>query len=289
MDIILVTLFMLVIWVGVGIWVGFYGPTILKRQRMSWKEVLWLQSCMFPFFFLEGDALIALLFGDFSSSSRKSTIGILVAILAVHWFVIQYLLKSTTQATLRLWGVYLLAALLMTCVVSSIKVSTEMAFQRRVHGDLASMEVSLQDYQYLKKAYPIPEGPGGEPIAGVVRSETDSTVLYYVGPSFLPSAMIEADVITYLPIDPFSGVERGHETYGYGVGPISGASAVFVLSSRGPDRVSQAEEIEELLLRKWGGTLPKPGDLDDLTYSPTNGFRSSGDIYQYFRARDNVE
>lgn len=167
---------------------------------------------------------------------------------------------------------------------------------QRAANDMRNQATALFDYQTAMfsagrpACFPIPCDEVGDPVTGTlpeeleqaeITSASDSRLLYYRGPSFVPDILIHMDVIQALPADVFDPDQE--RRYGYGVGPLCGPSMVFMLSSMGPDGTSQAEELERLFFEKHKGddhSMIRDPDVLKLIYNPSNGVGSSGDLYR---------
>lgn len=162
---------------------------------------------------------------------------------------------------------------------------------RQAESEIKALLTSMVRYQMKNQKFPIPEDKSGNPIvpvdehgSAVLLSATGQTRLYYVGPSFVPEILVSTREIRRLPADPYTMGGPG-ELYRYGSAVIDGTEPICVVSCQGPDRESRAEEIEDRVLREWKGVIPRRNALDDLTYSPTNGLKSSGDIFEILPSR----
>jgi hypothetical protein len=155
----------------------------------------------------------------------------------------------------------------------------------RARADLKTLASEITASSQEGQPFPIPVDAEGNPVsptgptgfpAKPVEYSTAEVALYYVGPSFMP-----ADVFPRKDFkDPFH--DKGQEPYGYGAGVFSASRRALILTSRGPDKESQAETLESLFLDKHAGserTFLRDLETSPMIYSPTNGIRSCGDLY----------
>jgi hypothetical protein len=159
------------------------------------------------------------------------------------------------------------------------------ALVTKANGQMRAVSVVMVEHHDANGALPIPVDEGGmaiEPVASQKMSESSPTQevpLYYRGPSYVPDTLAERVYEDRKPNDPFRVKDLG--PYGYGAGPIQGASAAFILTSRGPDMESQSEELEYLYLDKLRGDADMfkiDPECLNILYSPTNGTVSPGDL-----------
>jgi hypothetical protein len=167
----------------------------------------------------------------------------------------------------------------------NITVAGVRALATKANGEMRSTGTALKDYKMATGALPLPVNEVSQPVEGHriaiggVDQSTKEVAIYYRGPSFVPDGLFEKVYDGPGPTDPFRRTDLG--PYGYGAGPIQGTSAAFVPSSWGPDMESQAEQLEFLFLEEyWGDVDSFMADPEymSLTYSPTNGLVSPGDL-----------
>lgn len=163
------------------------------------------------------------------------------------------------------------------------------AWVTKARFEIKSLAPEIPAKSQAGQLFPLPVDTEGGPVAPTrpsrlpkepVGSVTPKNVLYYVGPSFLPSNFIGPATSTLEYLDPFHDHGRGR--YGYGAGIFPASRCALILTSRGPDEESQAERLEALFLEGFRGDeeeFLKNSETRNLIYSPTNGVWSHGDLY----------
>lgn len=211
-------------------------------------------------------------------------------------FFLLWLLKTRFLASLALGAGGGLFAIVSLWAITWIWPYPRSPTIVRAPEDMWHLSTDLFDYVQFTKTkeeeghLPIPVDGEGHPIAGsypegttmiAVTSAPDSSLLFYRGPSFVPDVLTTLSPNHKTPPDAFDEDEK--RPYGYGVGPLQGPGAAFLLSCYGPDGTSQAEQLEYLRLEKHRGSgkefLRNP-EVMLLTYSPTNGTVSPGDLFR---------
>ena len=137
----------------------------------------------------------------------------------------------------------------------------------RVKGELQSLATALEYYYIDNNAYPLPD------------YDND-------GNQILPKALsTPVAFITSRFHDPFN--HRGKGFYGYGIhnSTSNDSSDGWILTSYGPDKVdgnsSAAGGTKMDFTKAWSDkTLGFSLEVSGLTYDPTNGILSSGDIWR---------
>lgn len=203
---------------------------------------------------------------------------------------LSWLLKVRLLAGLAFGTVGILFAIVVLLIITWIWPHPRLPRTVCAQDDMRRLSTDLFDFGQLTKAtegewrFPIPVDGEGHPIAGslpesisvtAATSTPESSLLYYRGPSFVPDELTTLSPYCTIPPDPFD--EEEERRYGYGVGPLNlETGGVFILSCYGPDGVSQAEQLEYLIVEKrkpWNDR-----EALNLIYNPTNGSKSSGDL-----------
>ncbi len=264
---------------------------LLSRSSLSGKQLTFLKS------FLLHLATLPLLFvwaffvcEPTTTLSLASSLVVFVLISLYCPLFLLWLLKARFLASLTLGASGGLLAMISLWVITWIWPYPRSPAIVRAPEDMWHLSTDLFDYVQLTETteeeglFPLPVDGEGHPIAGslpesatktVGTSTPDSSLLFYRGPSFVPDVLTALSPNHTIPFDPFDEVEE--RPYGYGVGPLNPeAGGVFILSCYGPDGISQAEQLEYLIVEKrksWNDRQAL-----NLLYSPTNGSSSSGDL-----------
>lgn len=211
-------------------------------------------------------------------------------------FLLARPMKITLFESFRVWVLYGSLSCLLLLAAYGLYPTPHTPRGHVAETDMRGMATAIQDYDtyFISRdkegRFPIPLDAEGNPVMGTlpeelagtsIASASDNRLLYYRGPSFVPDVLIDMHATHMIPSDIFDP-EQGRR-YGYGMGPATGPSRAFLISSVGPDHASQAEQLEHLLLEKHKGNVAafrKDPEVLNLTYSPTNGVETKGDLYR---------
>jgi hypothetical protein len=277
--------------------VGGASVWILATATPLWLLLRFVGKVRISFFCFLGayvSAFLAALFlvflaDGFHYPNLPTTVLFLVGVLVlVPWIIEKWLPVSFWVAfSISIWPSAVVVA--MVCIPSFVT-SPIRENVTTAHGDMRSIANALFEYAG-RHEFPIPgDGNGnriaptkpGDLLASPTDASTEETLLYYAGPSFVPSDLPLTEDFQAVPTDPF--YDGGLGPYAYGVGPLSATHGAFILSSIGPDGERQGERLEFLLLDKYRGDqddLAEDAEYWTLLYSPTNGVKSPGEIIRF--------
>lgn len=282
MKTVLILLLIYLGWIAVGGGIIYLLSRYLGSRPVSLGKALAVQTLLSPL-------LILFLYGygrlegndDPWPEEQAIDAACMIGAATLQFIGLFLTLRTSALFTLIAWIVYMLPVLIfLEVAMPEVHGNSIRPRITKTNGELRAAMESLYDRYYVKEELPLPENLEGTPLSALVDSATGEQQLYYEGAGFIPREIRYLENGTTIGTDPFSDRLPEMEPYRYGLGIYDATDAVFVLSSRGPDRESRAEEFEDRVLREMDGVLPSRSALDDLTYSPTNGTRSPGDIHR---------
>jgi hypothetical protein len=287
------TLFGIVWFFPVILLLWLLTKTHLVRERVSLLKSFALISATLPAFYFA-----VIVWPGFLP--RGSFVGELASLLLISVYF-PFLVVKVLQTNPKRAAVYWLLCITVSysCVAGYYKLLVPHPHYSRVtriNRDLDALAIKVRSYYDREGRLPIPTTMwNGPPIegtlpefssAGIPSSASPDRLLYYRGLSLVPSEEIHSVLMSRIPTDPYH--DQGGRDYRYAAGPITGPSAAALLSSPGPDGFSESERLEYLLLEKHLGDINAFGvdpEVMELTYSPTNGSESRGDIHRAVSVR----
>lgn len=255
------------------LWVGWIP------KETTFPQILVSQLCLLPAYFLAG---------VLTPNIHSSTIivyflfNLLVISFGLYW-VFRYLLEVKQGGALATTLVCVLLPTFMTQVFfPHVDTGSIRPRAAKAKANMRSLSEALDCYHIRRMELPLPVDQAGQPIAGIPASAEDpERLFFFAGPSFVPPLLLGVSDLEKIPEDPFA--LKKHGTYSYGMGTDRYGDALYMLSSPGPDKVDESEELEGLYLYVHQGNLEafeKDPLVWELQYSPTNGTLSPGGLYQ---------
>jgi hypothetical protein len=282
-------LMILVVWVLVGGAVLWYASAIILKKRVAFSRTVGAQALMVIVLPVWTWAYMLRFMWEIQTWDLTIGIALLLIGSLYQVWIIKRFLRTSISGALFCWVLNVMFTYPILVVSLPIPdLGEPRSMIARANFGMHNVGLALYDFFDRKTHLPVPWDERGKPVAGVppssgnkesTASAREEDLLYFRGPSYLPKDPLLLSGHDWVPADPFGEGDDG--PYGYGAGPIAGPTAAFILTSRGPDKKSVAEDLEFLFLSRGRGQLRQDDpEFHAYTYSPTNGTVSPGDIFR---------